>query len=319
MSTLLEQVENSCSKPKVAILLCTYNGQRFLAEQLDSFEAQTYEIWEVWVSDDGSQDNTLMILESYQQKWPAGRLNIQKGPSKGFVANFLSLVYSTSIEANYFAYSDQDDVWLAEKLERSIKALGSKSINSANLYCGRTVLIDENKKEIGLSPLFLKPPIFANALIQNIGSGNTMVFDQNTRNLLCRARSDFYPVTHDWWTYILVTGAGGKVIFDLKPTVSYRQHQNNQIGMNSSWKSRLKRFQRIRKGCFQEWNKQHIQLLRAISEELKSESIEILEEFEKARNMKLLNSLFQLKKSGVYRQTVKGQLSLYTAAFFGKI
>ncbi len=95
----------------MAILLCTYHGQHYLAEQLDSFAAQTHANWEVWASDDGSQDDTRAILERYQRTWPAGRLSIHFGPAEGFAANFLSLTFKARIEADYFAYSDQDDVW----------------------------------------------------------------------------------------------------------------------------------------------------------------------------------------------------------------
>ncbi len=83
--------------PKVAILLCTYHGQHYIAEQLDSFQAQSHSNWEVWASDDGSEDDTHATLEVYRQKWPAGRLSIHFGPAKGFAANFLSLTCRESI------------------------------------------------------------------------------------------------------------------------------------------------------------------------------------------------------------------------------
>jgi len=95
----------------VAILLCTYHGQRYLAEQLDSFAAQSHSNWEVWASDDGYEDYTHGILEAYQQKWSNGRLSIHFGPAEGFAANFLSLTCKARIDADYYAFSDQDDIW----------------------------------------------------------------------------------------------------------------------------------------------------------------------------------------------------------------
>lgn len=80
--------------PKVAILLCTFHGQHYLADQLDSFAAQTHTNWEVWASDDGSLDDTHSILESYSSKWGQERISIHSGPAEGFVANFLSLTCS---------------------------------------------------------------------------------------------------------------------------------------------------------------------------------------------------------------------------------
>ena len=121
--------------PKVAILLGTFRGQQYLAEQLDSFAAQTHSNWEVWASDDGSTDDTLKILEGFKAKWPAGRLSIQAGPGKGFVANFLALTCRAGIEAQYYAYSDQDDIWDADKLERALQWLLSLVRQSALCQC----------------------------------------------------------------------------------------------------------------------------------------------------------------------------------------
>ena len=172
------------AQPKVAILLCTYHGQHYLAEQLDSFAAQSHSNWEVWASDDGSKDDTHAILEAYQQKWPDGRLSIHFGPAEGFAANFLSLTCKASIDADYYAYSDQDDIWEPNKLARAVEWLNTLPENIPALYCSRTRLVDSNNNEIGVSPLFAKPPSFANALMQNIGGGNTMVFNNAARNLL---------------------------------------------------------------------------------------------------------------------------------------
>jgi len=86
-------------------------------------------------------------------------------PAEGFVANFLSLTCKASIEADYYAYSDQDDVWESDKLERAVRWLQTVPENIPALYCSRTRLVDAENNEIGLSPLFSKPPSFANALI----------------------------------------------------------------------------------------------------------------------------------------------------------
>lgn len=104
------------TSPEVAILLCTYHGQRYLPEQLASFEVQSHSNWKVWASDDGSEDGTHAILDAYSRKWPEGRLSICSGPSEGFAANFISLTCKDSIQADFYAYSDQDDIWNVNKL-----------------------------------------------------------------------------------------------------------------------------------------------------------------------------------------------------------
>src|SRR5690606_13801344 len=96
---------NSC----VAILLTTYNGERFLCEQLDSIAAQTHQDWVVYVSDDGSTDGTLKTLKRYQAAWVSGRMQILHGPGQGFAKNFMSLIRSPAVDAPYLAFCDQDD------------------------------------------------------------------------------------------------------------------------------------------------------------------------------------------------------------------
>ena len=98
------------TSPLVAILMGTMNGARFLPEQLDSLAAQTHQNWVLIASDDGSTDDTLGILKAYQAKWPTGKLIIKEGPKQGFCVNFLSMACDPSIQADYYAFCDQDDV-----------------------------------------------------------------------------------------------------------------------------------------------------------------------------------------------------------------
>lgn len=304
---------------KVAILLCTYNGQRYLAEQLDSFAAQTHGNWTVWASDDGSTDGTDALLAGFQARWPAGRLSLLAGPKAGLVANFLALSCNTNIQADYYAYSDQDDIWEAEKLERALRWLESIPADIPALYCARTRLVDGDNKEIGFSPLFSKPPCFANALIQSIAGGNTMVFNQAARALLQMAGEPRSIIVHDWWAYMVVTGCGGKVFYDPVPTLRYRQHAANVIGMNAGWLARAKRLAMQFQGRFRHWNNAHIEALRPIEHRLTAENREIFRRFAAARGMGVLPRLLNLSRSGVHRQTRLGNIGLLAAAIFNKI
>jgi glycosyltransferase involved in cell wall biosynthesis len=171
--------------PSVAILLGTFNGERFLEAQLDSLESQTVRHWKLYVSDDGSTDATLDIIHRYQSKWGAHKIQYRTGPPKGFAQNFLSLACDPSIKADYYAFCDQDDMWLPEKLSVAVKHIARKSSpRQFYAYGGRTTYSDEKLKLIGLSPLFVFPRTFRNALIQSIAGGNTMVFNQATKTLL---------------------------------------------------------------------------------------------------------------------------------------
>ena len=306
------------ARSKVAILLCTYHGQHYLAEQLDSFARQSHGNWKVWASDDGSKDNTHAILEAFQRKWP-GRVSVNAGPAAGFAANFLSLTCNPDIEADFYAYSDQDDVWEADKLERAVQWLETVPAHIPALYCARTLLVDADNKDIGLSPLFSRPPSFGNALIQSIAGGNTMVFNNAARALLRKAGENVPVITHDWWAYQVVTGCGGKVFYDTVPTLRYRQHGNNIVGMNTSWGARFKRIRMLWEGRMRKWNDGNIRALLTLSDHLTPENREALERFAAGRQMGLIPRLIQLKRSGIRRQTLMGNLGLLAGVIFSKI
>ena len=304
---------------KVAILLCTYQGQRYLHEQLNSFVTQSHKNWELWVSDDGSKDGTHAILAEAVNDWAPGKISVQNGPQEGFCANFLSLTCKPDIKADYYAYSDQDDIWKPEKLARALAFLSKVPKGTAALYCSRTRVVDANDKPIGMSPLFTKTPSFANALTQNIGGGNTMVFNEVARQLLIAASEKVNVVTHDWWAYLLVSGCGGQVFYDPQPTVRYRQHGSNIVGMNSSLQGRLKRILQLFQGRFREWNDLNIKALASVRGRLTPRNQQVLDQFVAARQTSLLPRMVGLKSSGIYRQTLFGKLGLIAAAVFNKI
>lgn len=305
-------------KAEVAVLLCSYFGQHFLPEQLDSIALQTHPLWRVWASDDGSADKTLGILIEYQDAWGRERLDIRQGPQKGFVANFLSLVCDERIQAEYFSYSDQDDIWDADKLERAIDWLRTVPGNIPALFCSRTRLL-KGGRVIGCSPLFRRPPSFANALVQNVAGGNTMVFNDAARRLLASAGADVNVITHDWWTYLVVTASGGKVLFDVEPTVSYRQHDANKIGAGISWPFLRARFYGFFEGRLRGWIDGNIVALERLRTQFSPESEQIFARFVLARQQGFFSRMSGLRCSGVYRQNAAGNIALVAAAAFKKI
>lgn len=305
--------------PSVAILLGTYNGARFLAEQLDSLESQTHQNWVVFASDDGSTDQTLEILQQYQSKWPAGKLTIRTGPQKGFCQNFLSLACDPRIKADYFAFCDQDDVWLPTKLEVALEnVVANQDVSAPYLYCGRTAYVDEGLNEVGLSPLFSFPPTFRNALVQSIAGGNTMVFNFQAKKLLEAVGVVNHP-SHDWLLYQLSTAVGGIVFYDPAPQVLYRQHKNALVGGNTSTFAQIRRIGMVF-GCqFRKWSDMNIDVLMSARPFLTHGSKETLDLFRKMRQSRLKDRFRLLEVAGLYRQTWRGTLSLMIAAICRKI
>lgn len=304
---------------KIAILLCTHNGEKFLAEQLESICNQTHSNWQIWVSDDGSDDKTLDILLSFQSLHGKERLIIISGPEKGFVSNFLSLACNKSIHADYYAFADQDDVWELDKLERALRWLESIPQNPPVLYCSRTRLVDANNVDIGFSPIFVKTPSFANALLQNIAGGNTMVFNNAARALLMHAGNVVPVVAHDWWTYLVITGCGGHICYDSHASVRYRQHGGNLIGSSAHWSSRFGRLRGLMQGQLREWTERNLSALKLLDNKLTIKNRLILKNFIKARDSNIISRVKSFKQSGVYKQTLLGNLGLIFAIIFKKI
>lgn len=311
--------EHSIESKKVAILVCTYNGERFLREQLESFINQTHKNWSIHVSDDGSTDATLEILEEYKKQLGDEKIVILQGPRQGFAKNFLSLIKNREIVADYFAFSDQDDIWFEDKLSRSIAQIPQTPTSKPHLYCSRTKLVNTDLAPLGFSPLFKKRPCFENSLVQSIAGANTMMINNAARDLMCRIADDALVVAHDWLAYLLVTGCGGQVVFDQNPTLLYRQHEGNLIGANATYKNQVNRILKMLSGRFSEWSTQNLIVLNSIRMELTEDNRRTLERFEAARNSGLLSRLYLMKKSGVHRQTLKGNISLVAAAILNKI
>jgi hypothetical protein len=182
------------------------------------------------------------------------------------------------------------------------------------LYCSRTEIIYEHKKPLGLSPLFHKHPSFQNALVQNIGGGNTMVFNGAAKRLFeSKAVGDV--VTHDWWAYQIVTGVGGVVQYDPLPSVKYRQHGGNVLGANRGMRAKLRRVFKLFEGEWKGWNDRNMSALEEFSGSLSESNRVTLEHFIASRNTEFLPMrLYRLRQSGVYRQTLLGNCGLVAAS-----
>jgi glycosyltransferase involved in cell wall biosynthesis len=209
--------------PLVEVLMSTYDGERYVREQVDSILGQTHPRLRLVVRDDGSRDGTLPLLRSIEDP----RLGVRAGDNLGLPDAFFRLVDESSDDADLWALSDQDDVWLPEKLSRAVSRLAE--VNGPALYCARVAVVDESLRPLYLHELPWRGPSFANALVQNIALGCTVVLNRGARDLL-RRRWPRECVMHDAWIYLVVAGCG-TVVYDHEPVVLYRQHGSNSIGM----------------------------------------------------------------------------------------
>lgn len=301
-------------KPLLCIILCTHNGARYLSMQLDSILRQDGCCLFIVASDDGSQDETRLILDKYKTEYD--NLSWSSGPCLGLVANFMRALRD-GVKADYFAFSDQDDVWCDGRVTRALEFLKKVPQEVPALYVSRTAFVDEKGIYIGKSTLCSLPPSFRNALVQNIASGNTMVFNCAARDLLIALSDNGDPAWHDWALYQVVTACGGRVLYDPEPTVLYRQHSTNAIGghwsVNASWR----RLRMLFHGRFRDWNGQNLHALEGIIAHVLPENRELLRRFIVVRQCRTpWGRVIGLYRLGLYRQTRLGQLGLYVAAFF---
>jgi len=219
----------------VLVLLSTYNGEKFLREQLDSLYAQEGVEMNLLVRDDGSKDSTFSILEEYKSKY--GRMDIIKGQNVGAGPSFLELIkiamsdYSTY---EYYAFCDQDDVWFAHKIESGVRALEGSN-KKLKMYFSGSVNTDAELNPINPSHVRLVNSFGAN-LVANHIIGCSMMFNKalleeinkiNTRPF--KIPNGNIPI-HDAWAAIVAYGLGAEVIQSNASMMYYRQHGNNTIG-----------------------------------------------------------------------------------------
>ena len=218
----------------IAVLMATYNGERFIREQLNSLFAQTYTDWTLFVRDDGSTDHTISIIESYQKKYHNIVIIDNEGHNLGPFMNFMALLQE--VDSPLYMFIDQDDVWLPHKIENEIAAFRSLNCDETTpgMVFTNLQLVDENLNVLSTSfwkSIHFSPHIFNSFTEQAfIGyiTGCTMLFNKKAKEISFPVAK--YAPMHDWWVAICVYKANGKVGFIETPQMLYRKHGNNVTG-----------------------------------------------------------------------------------------
>jgi glycosyltransferase involved in cell wall biosynthesis len=220
---------------RAAILLSTYNGERFLREQLDSLLRQSCQDWTLVWRDDGSTDGTVGLMRDFLAELGAERAVVLPTTRRqGAAASYLTLLRAaTAAGFDRVAFADQDDVWLPEKLQRAMTALDRLPPDAVGLYWARQMLVDARLRRICPSMRLQAPPGFPAALTQNVATGCTLVLTRPAAELVAGSWAPAATL-HDWWCYLVVAAAGGRMIADDTPVVLYRQHHSNLVGAPSS-------------------------------------------------------------------------------------
>lgn len=209
-----------CNK-KVAVLMSTYNGENYIKEQLDSVLNQTYKNIEIYIRDDKSKDNTVNIVKDYMKN--KDNIFLIEGENLGYIDSFFELIKICD-DADYYAYCDQDDIWLENKIERAVKKLEQHMEEKPVMYFSNLDFYDGDMNFLETAPKE-KAYSFRNSLVECVTQGMTMVINKNARDQIKKSIPN-HCLGHDWWTYMICSGFG-EIIYDDEPLIKYRRHNKS--------------------------------------------------------------------------------------------
>ena len=227
---------------KVLVLLSTFNGEKFLHEQLNSIYEQKGVAVHILVRDDGSEDKTLSILNEYKNN--KQHMTIISGNNIGATRSYYYLMkyaYNNFCDYDYYAFSDQDDVWYESKLKKAVNSISSAILSSSSKVCyffyyANAQTTDRNLKPINSNHFKLSHNLQEN-VVASRSLGCTQVFSRSLLGVAMKVfdfTKDFSPNTyiplHDGWVSLVAFALNAIVVVDADPVMLYRQHDNNVIG-----------------------------------------------------------------------------------------
>lgn len=260
---------------KVDILLATYNGEKYLKEQIDSILGQTHSDFRLLISDDGSTDDTRKILEEYKNKDSRIQVFFQES-NLGVVKNFEFLL--KKVESKYYMFSDQDDIWKAEKIEKSLNKIEN---DNCDLVYSDLEVVDEKLnvtyesywKLKGIYNKIKKYNNFESLYLNNFVTGCTIISKKELIDTYLPLPNTSKYVLHDYWISLILS-QNGKIDYIEEPLIKYRQHKNNKVGSKKK-SNELRTIDEIRK-LFIEVKKEHFKVFIENEEKFLSEDIKKL-------------------------------------------
>ncbi len=214
----------------VAVLLSSYNGEKYIEEQIESILDQKDVDLALIIRDDSSTDNTRNVLKSYMTN---SRITIKYGVNRlGASQSFLSLL-KCSAKYDYISLSDQDDIWPESKLKEAIKQIEQNNTKKEPVVYASSVYLCDTKGDV-FSVWKSKPKKkFSEAIFQNSLMGNTIVFNKEFCSLLNSFDLPKRLIMHDWWIYLTATMLNAKILYDETPRNKHRQHPKNTVGVKN--------------------------------------------------------------------------------------
>ncbi len=303
----------------VHILMGIHNGAAYLPAQLGSIACQRGPRWTLTCSDDGSTDDSRAQITRFGHDWP-GRVALQDGPARGFSRNYMGLIAGLHGSPGLVALADQDDAWFSDKLQRAATRLARVPPGRPALYCARRWVWDGAARVRRGTDSRVSAPSFRNALAENIAPGNTIVLNAAAVELARAAALLAGPVfAHDWWLYLLISGAGGLILADPARVLLYRQHATNAIGAGAGVRAQITRKHAVLRGAFRARVAGNIAAMQRCAMFLTPENRACLDQFAAARGKRLPTRLWALGQIAPYRQSGLGSVGFWGAVTLGKV
>lgn len=290
----LKRGEGHEDTPHVTILLSVHNGEAYIEQQLASFLNQSWCNWSLLWRDDASTDSSRALMHNFQMQIRSERCREADGtcpqPRAGIVDSYLRLL-NMAPESDFIAFSDQDDVWLKNKLLNGVKALSKVQPDVPALYCARQTLTDCKLSPKGPSPALPHLPVLMTSLAGNFATGCTIMINNAARKMLLRHQPPPENILHDWWACLLISATGGTVITDQEQVILYRQHNRNAIGARPSFIRRAYGAIRRGPGAFMKIFHSNIDYLLSCSSDLPPETVVRLQTLKTALRGNLLSRM----------------------------
>lgn len=273
--------------PKVQVLMSTYNGEQYLEKQVESIISQKNVITTLLIRDDGSTDGTVNQIKKMKQKYP-NRIQFYQGENLGYKKSFLDLTHKASNSYDYYAFSDQDDYWLPNKLERAVNVLG-KSNNKIKLYASTVLIADKNLKILYKKSISNYVNTLGSSLCRIRLAGCTYVFNRYALSLLkdfnFKNISKEQMPSHDGLLITLCQALNGYVYIDQKSYILHRRSSKSVTSGGNGITKRLK----VEKGMIFNHKNEKLELAKYIKNHY---SVEISN-----KNMELINLILQYQLS----------------------
>ncbi len=303
----------------ITVLLAVYNGEKYLKEQIESILNQSVKDIKILIRDDGSTDNSAEIISFYCDKYPNKISSIVGLPTGSAIGNFSKLL--KNCDSDYIMFSDQDDVWLPDKIEKTLAAMQSAEQMSENPILVHTDLkvVNQNLDEIAPSffefqKLIQKDITLPKLLVQNYVTGCTIMINRALREKCGEIPGEC--IMHDWWL-ALDAVLFGEIICINEPTMLYRQHDANQVGAKAAYgvsfiKRKLSTLDNVREN----YNATYVQakaLLECYGDALNDQQRKTIEKYCEIPKMNKFKKISTIRKHGFKKCTklrVMGQYFL---------